>query len=168
MNSSTSLISRSTSYCQFPKLQSWHFHIAGTINGYETLSLHFVPNHFQDFVVTLTKVHGTATVHLQKIFQFFIVQSPKRNIYGHQSITYISLKKSYDLFPLSDELFRITHFKRFLFVWNLHCSFKLISANVLLYYESFFYSYFCVTCHTVQNTTVSWKYIILKHSYNLL
>jgi hypothetical protein len=35
---------------------------------------------------------GTTTVYFQKISQFFIVQSPKQNICGHQGITQLSLK----------------------------------------------------------------------------
>ena len=63
--------------------------------------MHFIPNHFQDTVVALRKVvlpecgfirDGTTTVYFQKILQFSIVQSPKRNIGGRQSITQISEK----------------------------------------------------------------------------
>jgi hypothetical protein len=71
--------------------------------------MHFIPNHFQGIVVALGKVvfpgggfirDRTITIHYQKCCQFVIVQNPKRNICGHQSITRISEKTPMTYFHL--------------------------------------------------------------------
>jgi hypothetical protein len=75
--------------------------IAGLINGNENLPMHFILDIFQDIVVALGKVvfleggfiwDRTTTIHFQKMLLFFIVQSPKQNIFRHQSMTQISEK----------------------------------------------------------------------------
>jgi hypothetical protein len=64
--------------------------------------------------------------------------------------------------------FRLTLLHRFFFVRNLHCSGMLVATDMLLYRESFFCRYFCVTHLTVKIVTVAWKYNISNLNYNLL